>query len=76
MNADKEIPMGTDKSYIDRVIQERAYLGTKMGRLSVFLGSAAYDGVPRDERDRLRLQYKAMEMYWEILDVRIEAAGR
>ena len=61
------------KDYQQRVVDERADLCGRLGRLRGFMDSVAYEDLPQDEKNRLRVQERVMSAYDEILRQRIEA---
>lgn len=59
-------------NYRRRVIDEQGELEARRGRLSAFMGTATYGGLARPDRILLRMQYKVMGLYSEILLERIK----
>ena len=57
--------------YQQRVIDECDALTTKAGALWLFMGTPTYRALDTAERTRLRLQWKVMQLYAEILRDRI-----
>lgn len=56
-----------------RVVDEKNDLNEKLGKLSSFIsGSEIYKKLPYDEQCRLKAQLFAMQMYFNILDDRID----
>lgn len=58
----------------ERVVTEEQELDSKIEKLHVFIeDSPAFDGLPKTEKDRLRRQKFAMQIYRDILHERIAA---
>jgi len=62
------------EEFKERVIKERTELNEKRARLNEFIKSAdgKYDDLPKFERIRLSQQLSAMNVYLDILDLRIK----
>jgi hypothetical protein len=58
-----------------RVVAEKAQLDDKLNKLIAFYSTAMFEGLPTEERTRLRNQGGAMRVYSEILGARIDAFG-
>jgi len=56
-----------------RVIEERAELEDKLGKLQAFIAGERFAAVPDAEQGRLVLQHKLMESYALVLEQRIAA---
>jgi hypothetical protein len=59
--------------YQQRVIDEKADLDVKIAKLDAFIGSATFDALPLEERERLEDQFDPMSEYATILGERIDA---
>jgi hypothetical protein len=57
------------------VVAEKAQLDDKLNKLIAFYSTAMFEGLPTEERTRLRNQGGAMRVYSEILGARIDAFG-
>ena len=60
------------KPHEERVVIEKKELDAKRERLAVFGRSAVFQLLDKAERDRLRRQLEAMDLYSKILGERIE----
>ena len=60
--------------YLKRVIEEKAELDAKRDRLTRFISSPMYKGLPAEERNLLRQQQITMDNYSIILGDRIKAS--
>lgn len=56
-----------------RVVEERAELETKLGKLQAFITGERFASVPDDEQGRLVLQHHIMNSYALVLEQRIAA---
>ena len=56
-----------------RVVEERAELEDKLGKLQAFITGERFASVPDAEQGRLVLQHKLMESYALVLEQRIAA---
>lgn len=59
-----------------RVIEEREELGIKLKGLEQFLvvpgkQAAIFNGLPKEDQELLKEQFKVMSDYWNILNARI-----
>jgi hypothetical protein len=64
----------TPRPYQQRVIDEKADLGEKIGELSDFINTnQTFMTLPKDERARMHIQLAAMRVYHQALDERIQA---
>ena len=61
------------EAYQQRVVDEHAELGTKIGRLLVFLGTSKFHDLDHEEQERMQRQYIAMKTYSEVLAERLAA---
>ena len=61
--------------YQQRVLLERAALGSKLLALQAFIGTEVFRGLPVVEQDLLAQQHSAMERYSSILAERIKTFG-
>lgn len=59
--------------YQQRVVEEKAELDEKIGRLRVYIASPAFSAVYAAEQDRMQEQLAAMSNYSFILGERIKA---
>lgn len=59
-----------------RVVDEKAALDEKLGKLVPFFGTPLFAGLPEAEQSRLRNQARFMDGYSAVLGERIEAFGR
>lgn len=59
-----------------RVVDEKAALDEKLGKLVSFFGTPLFAGLPDAEQSRLRTQARFMGGYSAVLGERIEAFGR
>jgi hypothetical protein len=63
----------SDKPHQQRVIEEANELGVKIDALSKFIiENPIFPTLPADEQERLRAQFSAMDVYFEILLARID----
>ena len=61
--------------HVERMLNEKKELCEKIGKLSDFITkNIIFDNLPKDEKFDLLLQYKAMVMYRDILQHRIDRA--
>jgi hypothetical protein len=56
-----------------RVIDEKKELDEKLQRLGAFFDNETFNGLPEDERIRLKRQESLMQAYSEVLGERIAA---
>ncbi len=54
-----------------RVVDEKAELDEKLGKLSGFIRSDIYKGLPIEEQGRLQFQWWLMKGYSDVLGYRI-----
>jgi hypothetical protein len=59
------------ETFLDRLYAERQELGVKLEKLQAFSTTPAFDGLDEDNRDLLRQQMSAMQIYMVVLDKRI-----
>lgn len=59
----------------DRLLDEQADLGAKLGKLEAFIASREFRALPIEDRELLRLQHRAMREYAEILLRRVNRHG-
>lgn len=59
------------KPYQQRVVNEKAELDDRLGKLKTFLETEVFSDLDNDERKRLQLQFLAMNTYSQILGERI-----
>ena len=63
------------EQHVERMLNEQKELCEKIGKLSDFITkNIIFDNLPKDEKFDLQLQYKAMVMYRDILQHRIDRA--
>ena len=63
------------EQHVERMLNEQKELCEKIGKLSDFITkNIIFDNLPNDEKFDLLLQYKAMVMYRDILQHRIDRA--
>lgn len=58
-----------------RVVEERAELEDKLGKLQAFITGERFAAVPDAEQGRLVLQHNIMNAYSLVLEMRIAAFG-
>lgn len=61
--------------YQQRVIDEKTALDDKIGKLAVFIDSAAFVSLDPKAKDLLLLQYSTMTSYTQILGMRVSLFG-
>jgi len=59
------------QEFQQRVVDEKAALDDKLTRLTTFVGSETFNGLPEDEQERLHRQEMLMELYSDVLAERI-----
>jgi hypothetical protein len=57
----------------ERVVTEKQELDTKLEKLSAFIETETFQGLPSDEKDRLQRQHMHMDHYSTVLGERIAA---
>ena len=63
------------EQHVERMLNEQKELCEKIGKLSDFITkNIIFDNLPKDEKFDLLLQYKAMVMYIDVLQHRIDRA--
>ena len=61
------------RPHLERMLNEQKELCEKIGKLSDFITkNIIFDNLPKDEKYDLLLQHKAMSMYRDILQHRID----
>lgn len=56
-----------------RVVEEKAELSEKLGKLETFVGGAVYAALPPAEQSRLTRQHLIMQLYEQVLAERISS---
>lgn len=65
-----------DQEQLNRLLAETQETAVRLNKLNVFMASDAFPKLPREDKDLLYAQSRAMSEYVQILGKRLERAGR